>query len=144
MARRYAQFTRSEGIIVPRWVVYVLVLLALLWFAARIFVAPSWMVQRLDAPDGSHAARLMREIYVKHHFVVEVKSGWTWQTVYYSEPIPAIYTEDLGERLSWSPDSRYLRFKMGDELIWGYDFAEDRVLPRKAKSDQGRNGLRTE
>jgi hypothetical protein len=113
--------------------VYAVILLALFWFAARIFVPPSWIVQRLDAPDGSRSARLLREVYVKHHFVVEVKSGWFWQTVYYSEPIPQAYTVDLGERLSWSPDSRYVYFKMGEDVLWGYDFEQDRALGPSGK-----------
>jgi len=128
MARTYANLAKREGIVVPRIVFYAVVTLGVLWFGSRIWVEPAWIVQQLDSPDGEKSARLKRSVYVRHHFVVEIKDGWTWQTAYYSPPLPDDLRMDLGERLRWSDDAKqvYLTFK--GEPVWGYDFPAQRAL----------------
>jgi hypothetical protein len=122
MARNYRSLFRGDGVWVPRWVMVLCVLGLLLWFAARIFVPPMWTVQRLDAPDGSRSARLMRSVYIRHHFVVQVREGFFWQTAHYTQPIPADFRVDLEERLRWSPDSERVWLMMEGRPVWGYDF----------------------
>jgi len=103
-------------------------LVALLWFAARIFAPPMWTVQRLDAPDGERSARLMRSVYIRHHFVVQLREGLLWQTAHYSQPITNDFRIDLGERLRWSEDSKRVWLMMEGAPVWGYDFGRQRKL----------------
>ncbi len=128
MARNYGQLFRGEGVWVPRWVITIIVLAALLWFAARIFVPPMWTVQRLDAPNGERSARLMRSVYIRHHFVVQLREGLLWQTAHYSPPITNDFRVDLGERLRWSDDSTRVWLMMEGAPVWGYDFERQRRL----------------
>jgi type IV secretory pathway VirB3-like protein len=128
MARDYRQLMRGEGVWIPRWVLTTLVLIVALWFAARIFLPPMWLVQQLDAPDGTRSARLYRSAYMKHHFVVKVRTGWFWQTAFYSQPLPDDLRLDLGERLRWSEDSRRVWLYMESAPVWGYDFERQQKL----------------
>lgn len=126
--RDYRQLMRGEGIWVPRWVLYSGVALLALWFAARIFVPPMWVVQQLDSPDGNRSARLLRSVYIRHHFVVKLKDGWIWRTAYYSPPLSDDLRVDLGERLQWSDDANRVWLRVDGEPVWGYDFIRGRSL----------------
>lgn len=128
MARTYGNLFLGQGVWVPRWIITILVLGVLLWFAARIFVPPMWTVQRLDSPDGERSARLMRSVYIRHHFVVQLREGLFWQTAHYSQPIPDDFRVDLGERLRWSSDSQRIWLVMDGEPRWGFDFRLQRNL----------------
>lgn len=130
MARDYRKLLRSEGVVVPRWVVALALGAAVVAVALRILVPPSWIVQRLDAPDGRRSAQLLRTQYLHQSFVVHVKDGLLWHTAYYSEPITNDYRTDLGERLAWSEDSQRLYLRVQGRAAWGYDFAADRRLDR--------------
>lgn len=128
MTRDYRQMLRGDGVFVPRWLVTLLLVGAVLLIALRIFVPPSWPLQRLDSPDGARSALLLRTRYLRENFVVRVKDGSLWRTVFYSEPLSDDFRRDLGERLSWSPDSTRLYFRMGGRTVWGYDFPQARDL----------------
>lgn len=128
MVRDYQKLLRSEGVLVPRWVVLVAVSLVLLWVGLKILVPPRWIVQRLDSPDGQRSAMLMRSQYLKQNFEVHVKDGGLWHTAYYSDPVPSDNRLDLGERLAWSDDSSRLYFRLQGRFIWGYDFSQARAL----------------
>ena len=119
---------REEGVWVPRWLVTLVVGAVLVWVALRIFVPPSWIVQRLDSPDGSRSAELLRTRYLRESFVVQVKDGALWHTAFYSEPLTNDYRVDLGERLAWSPDSTRLYLRFGGRVVWGWDSTQDRGL----------------
>ena len=128
MTRSYARWVRPEGVLVPRGVVVAVVACGLIWMSLRIFVAPSWIVQRLDSPDGGRSAQLRRARYLGEHFVIRVKEGRLWQTVFFGERITNDNRVDLGERLAWSEDSSRLYFRLQGRPVWGYDFARDRFL----------------
>jgi hypothetical protein len=128
MAREYGNLMRGEGVFVPRWVLVSLAFLAMLWLAARIFMPPMWVVQRLDAPDGARSARLMRSVHTRHHFVVQLKDGLRWQTAYYSAPLDEDFRIDLGERLRWSEDGQRVYFTLQAEPVWAYDFERGRPM----------------
>lgn len=130
MARDYRQMTRAAGIWVPRWVLVIGIGLMALWFGSRIFAPPSWLVQQLDAPDGSRSARLYRSVYLQHHFVVKVKEGWLWQTAHYSQPIAPDLRIDLEERLRWSEDSRRVWLLIEGTPVWGFDFERQRNMSK--------------
>ena len=106
MARNYKKFMRGEGVFVPRWVVTLLIIGLLTWFGLKILIPPTWIIQRLDSPDGLHKARLLRSRYLRENFVVEVKDRLFWRTVFYSPPITNDYRVDLNERLVWTEDAR--------------------------------------
>jgi len=119
----------EDGIFIPRRVLVWLAAAALLYMALRILVPPAWIVQRLDSPDGRQAARLLRTRYAtRESLVIKVKGGWGWRTVFYSPPLTNDYRLDLGERLSWSEDSRRLFLKLEGRPAWGYDFEARRSL----------------
>lgn len=122
MARDYQKLLRSSGVVVPRWVIAAVLGVTLLWIVARILVPPSWIVQRLDSPDGRRSAKLLRTQYLRESFVVQVREGSLWHTAYYSGPITNDYRVDLGERLAWSPDSKRVSLRVGGRPVWGYDF----------------------
>lgn len=128
MPRDYRKLLRSEGVVVPRWVIVLLVGGGLVWVALRILVPPSWIVQRLDSPDGKRSAKLLRTQYVRQSLVVHVRDGMLWHTAFYSDSITNDYRQDLGERLVWSKDASTLCLRAGGRLIWGYDFARGKDL----------------
>ncbi len=128
MARNYGQYLRGEGVWVPRWLMLLILAALALWFASRIFMPPMWVVQQLDAPSSERSARLLRSVYIRHHFVVKLKEGWTWQTVYYSPPIPGDLRIDLGERLRWSEDSTRVWLYVEGLRVWGYDVERQQRL----------------
>lgn len=128
MTRDYRSMIRPGGVWIPRWALYLGIALFALWFGARIFIPPTWLVQQLDAPDGTRSARLYRRVYLEHHFIVKIQEGWYWQTAYYSPPLPRDFRIDLNERLRWSADSRRLWLRVEDERVWGYDFERQRAM----------------
>jgi len=131
MSRNYQQLVRRRGVLIPRWALIALGLLALVFLGFRIFLPPATTVQRLDSPDGERSARLTRTSYTKDHFVVYGKDGWRWKTLYYGPPITNDFTVDLGERVWWSPDSRYLAMRLQTNWIWGYDFDQNEQMSGK-------------
>lgn len=128
MARDYRQMIGGAGVWVPRWLVIVLVLGAAFWFGTRILLPPSWLVQQLDAPDGSRSARLYRSVYMQHHFRVKIRDGWFWKTAHFSPPLPDDLRVDLGERLRWSEDSRQVWLLVEGGPVWGFHFDRQRNL----------------
>jgi hypothetical protein len=137
MARDYRNLLRSEGVWVPRWVVTLVLGAVLVGVALRILVPPSWLVQRLDSPDGKRAAQLLRTQYLRQSLVVHVKEGALWHTAFYSPPITNDYRVDLGERLVWSEDSNRLFLLLGGRRIWGHDFSLGRNLsPQELETGQ--------
>ena len=128
MSRDDQKFLRRGRVAVPRWLFLLVIWGGVLWIGLKIFVPPSWVIQQLDSPDGKRSARLLRTRYVHENFVVRVKDGSLWRTTYLSPTITNDLRVDLGERLSWSPDSSLVYFRMNGKSIWGYDFTLDRDL----------------
>jgi hypothetical protein len=126
--RDYQKLTRGEGMFVPRWIVAGLAALGVLFVALRILVPPSWIVQRLDSPDGRRSAQLLRTQYLRQSFVVRLRETGLWHTAFYSAPITNDFRSDLGERLAWSADSTRVFLRVGGQFVWGYDFAVGRGL----------------
>lgn len=119
----------AEGVWVPRWIVALVGVVVVMVAALRILVPPAWMIQRLDSPDGSRTARLLRTRYVnRESLVVKARDRWGLRTLFYSPPLTNDFRVDLGERLSWSDDSRRLFLKMEGRPVWGYDFEARRAL----------------
>lgn len=94
----------------------------------RLLVPPTWIVKRLDSPDGRRSALLTRRQYLRQNFVVLVKDGGLWHTAYYSPPLTNDFRVDLEERLVWSEDSRRLCLFLRNRAVWGLDFVERRKL----------------
>ena len=131
---------RRPGILVPRWMLIVIGFGALVFLGFRIFLPPAVTIQRLDSPDSERSARLTRTAYTKDHFVVYGKDGWRWHTLYYGPPITNSFSVDMGERLWWSPDSRYLALRMHTNWVWAYDFESNEVVSRKVLGTVLREG----
>lgn len=131
MPRDYQKLTRGEGVLVPRWVLVGLAAIGLVFVALRILVPPSWVVQRLDSPDGRRSAQLLRTQYLRQSLVVRLREGGLWQTAFYSAPVTNDYRVDLGERLVWSRDSARVSLRVGGQFVWGHDFAAGRDLSRE-------------
>lgn len=128
MPRDYQKLTRGEGVFVPRWLIVALAAAGVLVVALRILIPPSWLVQRLDSPDGRRSAQLLRTQYLRPSFVVRLREGGLWQTAFYSDPITNDFRTDLGERLAWSADSARVGLRVGGRCVWGYDFDARRGL----------------
>ena len=129
MARDYSKFVGSaSGIYLSRRNLVFIAFVCLVILGFRIFKQPTWLVQRLDAPNGERQAVLKRIQYFDHYFKVQAKSGPIWQTVYTSPAITNSYSVDLRERLFWSPDSARLYFSVQGQIVNGHDFAEGRKL----------------
>lgn len=119
----------AEGVWVPRWIVALAAVVVAMYVALRILVPPSWMIQRLDSPDGSRSARLLRTRYVsRENLVVQARDRWGLRTLFYSPSLTNDFRVDLGERLYWSEDSRRLFLRVEGRPVWGYDFEVRRAL----------------
>lgn len=119
----------AEGVWVPRWIVALVGVVVVMYVALHILVPPAWMIQRLDSPDGTRSARLLRTRYAaKESLVVKARDGWGLRTLFYSPPLTNDFRVDLGERLYWSEDSRRLFLRLEGRSAWGYDFNERRTL----------------
>ncbi len=128
MTRNYQRLPR-DGILVPRWMVWLVAVILLGWLGLKIMIPPRWEIQRLDAPDGKISARLMRNRYAQESLSVMVKEGALWRTIYYSPPLTNDYRTDPGERLFWSGDGKSLFLRLDGSVCWGYNFAQDRPIP---------------
>ncbi len=131
MVRSFQKFVARDSILVPRWIIVLLAFLAVTWVGYRMMSGPTWLVQRLDAPDGERSARLLRMEYIRHHFRIQAREGLFWQTLFVSEPFEADYRVDLEERLRWSDDSNRLYLHIQDEPVWVYDFETGRRISRR-------------
>ena len=120
-----------RGILVPRWMVYLVIAIPLAWLGLKIMIPPRWEIQRLDSPDGKISARLMRNRYARETLSVMVKEGPLWRTIFYSPPLTNDYRTDPGERLYWTDDGKHLYLRLEGATRWGYDFALDRPIPPK-------------
>jgi hypothetical protein len=129
MPRDYKALLRGEGVFVPRWILVTAAALGLLWVAVSILTPPTWVVQRLDSPDGERSARLLRTHYSRHHFVVQLKDGLFWQTAHYSRAYAYDYSRDLHERLFWSEDSDRVFLTVDGRVVWGYDWVRGVRIP---------------
>ncbi len=128
MSRNYRGFLSKGNIVIPRWMAVLILVIVIFWLGLRIMSSPAWIVQRLDSPDGERSARLMRTEYIRHHFKIQIREGFFWQTVFMSDPIDDDYRVDHRERLNWSSDSTRLFFAIQGEPVWGYDFTERRRM----------------
>ena len=134
MARDYRAITgQNRGVYVPRAVGY-FVGFILLWM--KILKEPTWLVHRLDSPDGSKTAVLKRVQYLQHYYKVQAREGKLWHTVFATGSITNTYQVDLRERIMWSDDSEKLYFTLQGKMVAGYDFGEGRTLsPQELAKD---------
>lgn len=130
MARDWGQRQAGQGVLVPRWLVLAVPAVILVYVIMRVVVPPAIIVQQLDAPEGGRRARLLRTRYINEHFAVYGSEGHLWRTLFYGPPLTNDYRVDLGERLSWSPDGRYLYLKMKNQYVWGYDWEARKPISR--------------
>jgi hypothetical protein len=84
--------------------------------------------KRLESPDHTKTALLIRRKAFDLNFLVQVKSGWRTSTLYNSPDYNTDPTIDWNERIQWSSDSTLLVFST-DEIpsyfkskTWAYDF----------------------
>lgn len=111
-----------RGVFVPRRLLLA-ALFAAASFAGYMAFAPSkWTIQRLEAPDGSRTAVLSRTQLGRPHFVIKVREGLVWRTLYLSPPITNGFREDLGERLSWTTNPVTLHFRLQGREVWRRPF----------------------
>ena len=102
----------------------------------KILKEPTWLVQRLDSPDGSKTAVLKRVQYLRHYYKVQAREGKLWHTVYATGSVTNTYQVDLRERIMWSEDSTKLYFTLQGKMVAGYDFDVGRTLnPQELAKD---------
>ena len=128
MTRNYQRLPR-DGILVPRWMGWLVAAVLLGWLGLKIMIPPRWEIQRLDSPDGKISARLMRNRYAQETLSIMVKEGALWRTIFYSPPLTNDYRTDPGERIFWGKDGKTLFLRLEGKTRWGYDFDKDRPIP---------------
>ena len=130
MARDYRAITgQNRGVYIPRAVVYFFGFVLLCFIGMKILKEPTWLVQRLDSPDGSKTAVLKRVQYLQHYYKVQAREGKLWHTVFTTGAVTNAYQVDLRERIMWSDDSSRLYFTLQGKMVSGYDFDVGRTLP---------------
>ncbi|MFT5125954.1 MAG: hypothetical protein ACI9TH_004711 [Kiritimatiellia bacterium] len=133
MARDYrASIGQNRGVYVPRGIVYFIGFILLCVIGMKILRQPTWLVQRLDSPDGSKTAVLKRVQYIQHYYKVQAREHKLWHTVFTTGGVTNMYTVDLRERIMWSDDSDKLYFTLQGKMAAGYDFEADRLMAPEA------------
>lgn len=129
MARDYTKYVgRSHGLYLSRKNLMFVGFVALVLASFQLFRQPTWLVQRLEAPNGERTAVLKRKQYFEHYFKVQAKEGTAWRTIYNSPALTNGYQVDLRERLFWHPNSTRLYFTVKGHMVMGYDFELGRHL----------------
>ena len=71
MARDYTKYVgRSQGIYLSRKNLLFIGFALLVLAGFRLFRQPTWLVQRLDAPNGERSAVLKRAQYFEHYYKI--------------------------------------------------------------------------
>jgi hypothetical protein len=112
----------------PRWLVGLLVGTVMLWFGWGMVREPSWVIQRLESPDGNQTAYLTRVMYLNQFWQIELQRVIGRERVFRSGPLPADFKKDMRERLLWSGDSRQLYLSVEGRLVWGLEVKTGRML----------------
>jgi hypothetical protein len=112
----------SRGIFISRWMLAACAMLVASVLAYLAFAPATWTIQRLESPDGRRTAVLSRTQFTSPCFVIKVKDGIAWRTVFVSPPITNSFREDISERLAWSSNSSSLFFRLQDRVVWRHDF----------------------
>jgi hypothetical protein len=94
--------------------------------------------KRLESPDGTKTALLIRRKAFDLNFVVMVRSGLKTSTLYFSPDYNTDPKIDWNEKIKWSGDSSVLVFStdavppFGPE-IWAFDFQNNTAVKDREK-----------
>jgi hypothetical protein len=103
-------------------------ILFVIYIAYKILTPPSEELARIDSPDGTHSARLIRYFYYDNQ--PSYKVYWReadkpiWINAYHLPAYTNIPPEDAVPEIAWSSDSSRLDFLMNGTSIWHYVITE--------------------
>jgi len=102
--------------------------LFVLFIAYKILTPPSDEIVRIDSPDGTRSARLVRYFYYNNQpsYKVYTREADTvfWLSVYHLPAYTNIPPESASPGIEWSADSRRLDFLMNGTSVWHRIFTE--------------------
>ena len=131
--RDYGDMLKPKGgIWVPRWMGFVALLLAVSFIGFSMLKQPTWLVKRLDSPDGKTSAVLKRTQYVDYQWRIDLKKGKGTRHLWTSPEFKMDWKVDQGEKLRWSEDSRYLFFFLEGKPVFAYDLEENGYIKPEA------------
>ena len=90
------------------------------------------VVKRIDSPDRSKAALLIRRTSFDLNFYVKIKEGFFSKNIHKSRDFTPYQFVDWNEELKWSYDSSFLvmsvdnEFDKEEKYMWAYDFKEQK------------------
>ena len=99
-------------------------ILFILFIAYKILTPPSEELARIDSPDGSQSARLVRYFYYDNQPSYKVYCRESdkpiWLHVYHLPAYTNFPPEEAVPSIAWSADSTRLDFLMNGTSIWHY------------------------
>ncbi len=102
--------------------------LFLAYIAYKILTPPSDELARIDSPDGTRSARLVRYFYYNNRPSYKVFSRETgkafWLSQYHLPAYTNVPPEAAAPGIAWSSDSSRLDFLMNGTSIWHHVFNE--------------------
>lgn len=129
----------------PAWIFKGLLVLSWVFFAGHYFIHHFFfggivtdVAKRLEAPDHSKTAVLLRRKAFDLNFLVQVKRGWRSSIIYVSPDYNTDPTINWKENIQWSPDSSILVFTTDavasfQSRVWAYDFRANAPLSDREK-----------
>jgi len=104
--------------------------LFVLFIAYKILTPPSDELARIDAPDGTRSARLVRYFYYDNRPSYKVYSREAgkpfWLSVYHLPAYTNVPPEAASPGIEWSSDSSRLDFLMNGTSIWHHIFFSEK------------------
>ncbi|HSR88472.1 MAG TPA: hypothetical protein VLL07_05920 [Pontiella sp.] len=101
-------------------------ILFIAFIAYRILTPPSDELARIDSPDGTQSARLVRYFYYDNQPSYKVYCREAdkpiWLNIYHLPAYTNVPPEAAMPAIAWSSDSRRLDFLMNGTSIWHYVF----------------------
>ena len=111
--------------------VYLIVIYTIASFISLVYVDVD-VAKRIESPDRSKTALLIRRSAFDLNFYIEIKDGFFSKDLHKSKDFLPDSRVDWNEELIWSYDSSFLvisvdnKFDEEEKYIWAYDFNENK------------------
>ena len=119
---------KQKSLFDPKKAGQIALTLFVLFIAYKILTPPSDELARIDSPDGTRSARLVRYFYYDNqpsYKVYHREAGKAvWLSVYQLPAYTNVPPEAAAPAIEWSPDSSRLDVLMNGTSIWHQVFDE--------------------
>jgi hypothetical protein len=112
----------------------------ILFVTYRILTPSSTVVATVTAPNGTGTAELRKIYYVaqpSYKIYYRPEGAFFPQGLLSLSAYTNVPHQTAEESLEWSPDSRYLLFKINDQPIWSYDFQSEAGKTPESSTNAG-------